>query len=595
MQPQPVPSGESRRETGLAPPQRAGERWRYAFGLLRDYWTSKDWKFAWFALIVLIGIQFGGAYIMLAFNRWQQGFYGSVEQRQVARFLPLVMTYIGILTMQMLWIIVEPLVTQFLSLRWRTFLTEKYLDRWLSRHRYAEIERLRLIDNPDQRIADDIRLITDVGMGFLSFIIGALGAAVQAVLMIRVLMETAPPIAFTAFGHAVTIPGSTIWYAVAYVLVMSVVMVLLGRPYIRATMRWQHREADFRAGLIHVRRNAPQIGLANAVAIEQLSLTQAFRNVRLAYRSVILTQLGLSGANGLYDRLGSIIPLFILVPRYFAGAIGFGQVMGGVNAFQQLTPQLGYFVHLYPRLASQIAYLNRLKGLDDAIEAERPQGIVASADAPAGIAMATTGLSLRRPHGEPLVRIGDWQVRAGERWVIRGPSGAGKSTLLRALGGMWPDGEGRVTLADRATVMFVPQRLYMPLGTLKDAICFPDAADAHDDGQIAALLEDVYLGHLADDMHGLRMWQEELSPGEQQRIALARILLQRPTLLILDEATSALDPANTDHFHRLLDERLHGVTLVSVVHDERLHRYHDHALVIADGHAVAEPIERITQ
>ena len=182
-------------------------------------------------------------------------------------------------------------------------------------------------------------------------------------------------------------------------------------------------------------------------------------------------------------------------------------------------------------------------------------------------------------------------ARHGGFVAITGESGAGKSTLLRAIAGLWPDGTGQVALADRTTAMFVPQRLYLPLGALKTAICFPDTAEEHDDASIAALLDSVHLSHLVDDMHAVRMWAEELSPGEQQRLALARILLQKPSLLILDEATSALDPDNTRHFHDMLERHLPAVTLISVVHDERLHRYHEHALVIEDGRGVPGPIE----
>ncbi len=590
MLPQPVPSGESRRETGLARPQPAAERWRHAFGLLRDYWTSKDWKFAWGALILLMAFQFAGARLFVMMNRWQQRFFDGVQNRDIAGFASLLTAFIGILALQMIFVTVEPYVRRMLCLRWRIHLTETYLDRWLSRNRYAEIERLRMIDNPDQRIADDIKFVADPELGTLSILISLVSAIVSAGTSIMILLETSAPIRFTLLGLAVSIPGGTIVYAVLYVLASSVVMVLLGKPYIRAMMGWQHREADLRSNLVHVRRNAPQIGLVDAVGAERLSLSSAVQNVYFAWRSVVRSLIGLNAANGLYDRLGSIIPLFILVPRYFAGAITFGQVMGGRDAFQALVPQLGFFVHLYPRMATQISYINRLKALDDAIVHERPAGIAAGVSLSSGVAVATTGLVIRRPHGEPLVEVGDWQVCRGERWVIRGPSGAGKSTLLRALAGLWPDGAGQVALADRSTTMFVPQRLYLPLGTLKAAICFPDRVEDHDDAAIAMLLDRVHLSHLADDMHALRMWSEELSPGEQQRIALMRILLQKPNLLILDEATSALDWANTQHFHELLGQYLPDVTIISVVHNEHLHRYHDHALVIADGRATAGPL-----
>lgn len=592
MMPQPVPTGESRRETGLSPAQPVGARWRHAWNFYRDYWVSSDWKVAWAGLLILIAFNISGGYLFVMMNRWQQAFFNSVEARDVGAFVGMILTFAALLALQMLFVVIQPVVKYTLCLRWRVHMTDKYVDRWLSRNRYAEIERLRMIDNPDQRIADDLRFITDPLLGSMVILLDLIGSVVLAWAAITILLETSETLNFSLFGYPVTLPGSTVWYAVAYVLVSSVVMMLLGKPYIRAMMRWQHREADFRSGLLHVRRNAAQIGLADAVRIERGALKIQLGAIRQSWRSVILSSIGMNTANGLYDRLGSIIPLFILVPRYFAGAISFGQVMGGRDAFQQLVPTLGFFVHFYPRIATQISYINRIKALDDAIDDARRVGIVAGAGTADGVALATHGLLLRRPHGAPLVEVGDWQVRRGERWVIRGASGAGKSTLLRALAGLWPDGEGQVALADRTTAMFVPQRLYLPSGSLKAALCFPDLPHAHDDAAIVALLDRVHLGHLADDLHAVRMWQEELSPGEQQRVALARILLQQPALLILDEATSALDPANTEHFHAQIAQDLPGVTLVSVVHDERLHRYHDHALVIADGGVTAGPIER---
>jgi len=594
MMPQPTQSGEVRRETGLAPPQAATARWRDAWRLVSSYWTSPDWKFAWFALIALLFFQFGTAFILLRANRWQQQFFDVIEQRDQAQLVPLMLVFLGIMAMQVVMILTENLIDGLLSIRWRTYLTRDYLDRWMRRNRYAEIERLRIIDNPDQRIADDLNNITAaVGMniGALHIVLRLIGSIVTAVTFAMVLLETAPPITFSLGGTAVSIPGSTVWYAVAYAIVGSWLMTRIGQPFIRAMMRQQHREADFRAGLIHVRRNAAQIGLAGAVATERQAVELSFDSVRLNFRSVIYSSLGITAAGSIYDRMGTVLPLFIMVPGYFAGSMTFGQLMAGRDAFSQLGAQLGYFVRSYQLIGQQVSYINRIKGLDDAIDDARPAGIAVGAGTPAGIMLATQGLALHRPHGGALVTIGDWNVGAGERWALRGASGAGKSTLVRALAGLWPDGAGSVALAEDSRAMFVPQRLYLPLGTLKAAVCFPDQPEDHHDAHIAALLDRVRLGHLAEELHGVRLWQEELSPGEQQRIALARVLLHRPTLLVLDEATSALDAGNARNFYDSLATYLPQATIISVVHDETLLAHHTHTLTFADGQAHAAAIE----
>lgn len=592
MMPQPTQSGEVRRETGLAPPQDATARWRDAWRLVSGYWTSPDWKFAWFALITLLFFQFGTAFILLRTNQWQRQFFDAIEQREQAQLVPLMIVFLAIMAMQVAMILAENLLDGLLSIRWRTFLTRDYLDRWMHRNRYAEIERLRIIDNPDQRIADDLNNITAaVGMtiGVLHIALRLIGLIASGVTFAMILLETAPPIRFSLGDTAISIPGSTVWYAVGYALIGSYLTAKIGQPFVRAMMRQQHREADFRAGLIHVRRNAAQIGLAGAVATERQALEQSFDAVRLNFRSVIYSSLGLTAAGSIYDRLGTVVPLFIMVPTYFAGGMSFGQMMAGRDAFAQLGMQLGYFVKSYQLIGQQVSYFNRMKGLDDALDDARPAGIAVGAGTAPGIVLATEGLALHRPHGEPMVTIGDWSVGAGERWALLGASGAGKSTLIRALAGLWPDGTGRVALATDSRAMFVPQRLYLPLGTLKAAVCFPDRSEDHDDGVVQALLHRVRLGNLADDIHGLRLWQEELSPGEQQRIALARILLHRPDVVVLDEATSALDADNARHFYDSVSEALPRATIISVIHDETLLAHHTHTLSFADGrtHAAA--------
>lgn len=597
MMPQPTQSGEVRRETGLAPPQDATARWRDAWRLVSGYWRSPDWKFAWFALITLLFFQFGTAFILLRTNQWQRQFFDAIEQRDQAQLVPLMIVFLAIMAMQVAMILTENLIDGLLSIRWRTYLTRDYLDRWMRRNRYAEIERLRIIDNPDQRIADDLNNITAaVGMsvGVLHIALRLLGSIVSGVTFAMILLETAPPIELSLGGNAFSIPGTTVWYAVAYALIGSYLTAKIGQPFVRAMMRQQHREADFRSGLIHVRRNAAQIGLAGAVATERQAMERSFDAVRLNFRSVIYSSLGLTGASSIYDRMGTVLPLFIMVPTYFAGGMSFGQLMAGRDAFAQLGMQLGYFVKSYQLIGQQVSYFNRIKGLDDALDEAGPVGIAVGAGTVPGIVLATQGLALRRPHGEPMVTIGDWSVRTGERWALRGPSGAGKSTLVRALAGLWPDGHGSVALANDRRVMFVPQRLYLPLGTLKAAVCFPDRPEEHDDVVVQALLRRVRLGNLTDQIHAVRLWQEELSPGEQQRIALARILLHRPDVLVLDEATSALDADNTRHFYDSVAGEVPGATIISVIHDETLLKHHTHSLTIVDGQAQAAAIEQPT-
>ena len=288
MLPQPLPAGSPRRKTGETPATPSGGRWRHAWHFYTSYWTSKHWKTAWALLFVQIAFQFGGVYIYVLMNRWQQRFFNSVEMREVSAFAGLLLAFVAILGLQMVFVVLEPATRRFLCLGWRMHLTEKYVDRWLDRNRYSEIERLRMIDNPDQRIADDLRFITDPELGSIQVFLAAISSAVSIWAIVRILLETAPPLHLAAFGMSVSVPGSTIWYALAYVVVSSVAMVLLGKPYIRAMMRWQHREADFRSNLVHVRRNAAQIGLADAVPIERASLRAHLQDIRSHSRSVIL-------------------------------------------------------------------------------------------------------------------------------------------------------------------------------------------------------------------------------------------------------------------------------------------------------------------
>ena len=597
MMPQPANVEETRRKAGLEPAQPARERWAHAWRLSTRYFVSSDWKWAWFLLFCYCAIEAGSTYTFLLTNSWQRSFFDAIEQKQGGLFLSLVVTFAMIAALQIGVIFANNIVGWILSVRWREWLTEWYLGRWFARDRFYEIERMRLIDNPDQRIAEDLKEFTAMmlpyGTSPLEIVVGLVSSVIRAGLFAVILMQTSSPLSIPFFGHDIPLPGGDlVWFAIVYVLFGTVFIAWIGKPFVRLRMREQHYEADFRSDMLHVRRNAEQIAFSGAQRLEQDGLRVAFARIRRNWYRLMLASAGLSAGQSVYQRVMAIVPLFLTVPKYFAGTISFGQVQGARDAFEQFSTSLSYVINVYPSIARQLANLNRLKALDDAIDHERPRGIAFTpGGTPDGVAISASKLELRRPNGAPLLSVPEWTIREGERWVIEGPSGAGKTTLLRAIAGLWPDGAGHVAMTQRGSAMLVPQRLYMPIGTLKNAICFPDRSEDHDDSVISALLDKVRLGTHIEAMHQSRMWQNELSPGEQQRVALARILLQRPTLLVVDEATSALDADNAARFYQTVIGELPGATIISVVHDEKLASYHTHRLLVTDGHGTCEKVE----
>lgn len=600
MIPPPANVEETRREAGLEPSQPARERWAHAWRISTRYFVSDDWKWAWFLVLCYVALEIGTTYVFYWSNQWQRQFYDAIQLRQGGKFLTLVAMFLTIAGMEVGTMFAHNLVNWTLSMRWRSWLNDWYLGRWFARDRFYEIERLRMIDNPDQRIAEDIRSFTSIGLHYgtspFAILIGLIFSVVRAAVFASILLETSSPIAIPLFGYQIPLPGGDlIWFSILYVFVGTAMIAWIAKPFIRRKMREQHYEADYRSALLHVRRSSEQIAFSGAQATEREGLAVAFANIRRNWYPLMLSNAGLSAGQNIYQRIMAVVPLFLTVPKYFAGAITFGQVQAARDAFTQFSSNLSYIIAAYPSIAAQIANLNRLKALDDAIDHERPRGIgFTPGGTPEGVAVLATGLTLRRPNGAPLLAVDDWTIREGERWVIEGPSGTGKTTLLRAIAGLWPDGTGQVAMTRQGSAMLVPQRLYLPLGTLKDAVCFPDRSEDHDDADVAALLTAVRLEAHVEAMHELRTWQDELSPGEQQRVALARILLQRPTLLIVDEATSALDADNAANFYRAILSAMPGLTIVSVVHDDKLTTYHTHRLTLHHGHAAASPIETET-
>ena len=575
---------EARRELGLDGPQGRWTRFVHAVRLLSAYWRSSEWKLAWTLLILNLAVDFYFVGAGVSLSDWNRRIFDAAEAHD-STVLPGMMIELAWLVAALsLTPLVAELLTYYLKMRWRLWLTRDYMDRWLANDRYHDIERLRMIDNPDQRITDDTRMIAERALTLFTAVTQSLA---RAIAFSFILYGLSAPIRLAAIGIPLSIPGDLLIYAILVAAITTWLITIVGRPLIRRSMRQQHLDADLRFGLGNIRRHAEQIAFSRAAPFERGALVEVIGNIRRNYMGYIYANLGLAGAQSFFIRVIEALPVLLALPRVMARQMTLGQYTQAAQAFTFVTNSLSVLVQVYGGVAEQIAAINRLKTLDDSLTNPRPRRIaIAQSDAHA---IGADDLELHLPDGRTLLSVPHWRAGAGERWMIVGASGSGKSTLLRALAGLWPDGHGRIVLPAEGLVMFVPQRLYLPIGPLKDAITFPTSAAEIEDGRMIDLLTLCRLDHLVDLLHTADVWQDRLSPGEQQRLALARVLLHQPDFLLLDEATSALDEDNAAHFHRLLIATLPDATIVSITHATTLARYHDHVLRIADGIATATP------
>lgn len=560
-------------------------RWRHFWRLAGSYWVSNQWKVAVPTFLFLVALRYGGISTMVWMARWEKALFDALEGRRVDALSGLVVQFLGITSVGIILVGVQGYFSEMLKMRWRAWLTADYMERWLRQDRYLDIERTGVIDNPDQRIAEDLDLFS---AGLFEAVFSIIAMTMGAVTFGAILLAASDPIRFSLGGTAFAIPGDLVIYGVLYAVLSSWLMTYVGKPLVRWTIEQQHLAANFRFRLVNVRRNAEQIAFARTVASEWRRLTGDFGRIVRNFRGLLLWQQTVFGAGQVLTGFGSVLPIFLLMPKYLANRMTLGTMMEARANFGNFNSTLSYIVQAYASIATLVAVVARIRQLDAAIGSPTPSGIMVRQAPDTGVMV--DALSLSTPAGAALATIPAWRVAPGDRWTVRGPSGVGKSTLLRAVAGIWPYGQGMVTVPGEGHTMFVSQRTFLPIGTLKEAICFPAEPEAYSDEACAEVLATFRLAVFADELHVEATWQDRLSPGEQQRLAFARVLLQRPDLLVLDEATSALDRDNADHAYQTLLGELPGLTLISVVHDPELDIYHDQELRLERGQAVIRPL-----
>ncbi len=552
-----------------------------AWSLIRLFWVSQERWPARGLLALIVAMNLAIVYINVRLNSWSAQFYNALESKDTAHFRPLLLSFTTLALGYIVLAVYALYFKQMLGFRWRRWLTADYLHRWLGEHAFYRIERDRLADNPDQRIADDLQSLATTT---LALSLDLLSTVVTLVSFVVILWSLAGPLLAHVAGHAVSIPGYMVWAAAAYALLGSFAMHRFGRPLVGVNYQQQRVEANFRFGLVRLRENAESIALYDGARAEAAHAATLFERIRDNWRLVMRYTKRLTLVSSLYGQIAVVLPLALAAPRYFAGAFSFGVLIQIGRAFDTVSDSLSWFINSYATLAEWRATVNRLCEFRDLLEAPPPEAGGIELRMAEGAAVRTHGLQIALPNGQPLLRVPDLRIARGGRWLVRGPSGAGKSTLLRALCGLWHFGSGSI-VRPAAHVLFVPQRSYLPLGSLRDVLAYPDAASAHDDAAYQEVLGAVGLAPLAASLDEQTSWSSRLSPGEQQRLAFARVLLQRPELLVLDEATSALDPAAEHALYALLLQRLPEVTLISVAHREALQAFHPHTVDLAPGAA----------
>lgn len=551
------------------------------------YWVAPNYRLAaWLltgSLALLVGANVG---IALWLNVWNRDFFNALEKRDLPLLFHLLWILAAIVISAGVGVAIQLHLKRRLQMNWRTWLSHTTVHRWLHSGRQYQLGLLAdEIDNPDGRIAEDIRVSTEYAVEFAASI---LQCVLQLVTFLGVLWTLSGDFSITLFGTRTNIPGYMVWCAVAYALIGSLLTYALGRGLIDAGNVRQGREADFRSVLTRAREHAEGIALLRGEDDERERLRGSLFDLRSAWNRQTFGQGNLSLLTSSLAYLAPIVPLIVALPRYLSGQIQLGGLMQTAQAFSSVQWALSWLIDNFPKFAEWRASTNRvvhlhvaLTDLEESSELSDHQRIRLHAPTDSDL-LVMRELGLTRPSGETLVAEAEIEIGRPERVLIRGQSGSGKSTIMRAVAGVWPWGRGDIHLP-RGSIMFMPQKPYFPLGTLREALHYPKAPEGVTDEQLQETLHKVGLDHLKERLDEAERWDLILSGGEQQRVAFARTLVHQPDWIFMDEATSALDEAGQEHIMKLLIEELPETSIVSIGHRPGLEAFHTRELTLVPG------------
>jgi vitamin B12/bleomycin/antimicrobial peptide transport system ATP-binding/permease protein len=540
------------------------------------FWSGPTATQAWMLTCGAFTFSLADVGIQLMLNRWNRDFYDALEVRSASLIEAAALSFVVLVAAATFTVMAATACKIFLQVGWRQFLSGEAVAAWLDDRAFYRLTILRGTDfAPEHRIAEDVRLtiepVVDLSIGFM--------AAIATVLSFAAVLWTAGG---SIVLGGVTIPGFMVFVAISHAALVSGAMAIFGRNYAQRIRDRSEAEARFRYELTRLRENAESVALMSGEAKEKTLLAGYLKTLTRSWRNYASTWTKMTWVTYTNGLVAPVLPLLIMTPNYLSGGVTLGTMVQTATAYGIFQASLSWFPSNFARLSEWYAAASRvaelLSFIDLAADGSAKSQITVSKGTDDKLRL--TNVSITLYDGTALIADTDLVVTPGEMVLVNGDSGAGKSMLVRAIAGLWPWGSGQISLPAGATIAFLPQRCYVPNGSLRAAITYPESPDAVPDVAILWALEMTGLGHLSHSLDLARPWDKFLSGGEMQRLAFARVLIQRPTIVILDEATSALDPANEARMMDLFTHHLFATTVVSVAHRPSLAAYHNRVITV---------------
>lgn len=546
--------------------------------LTKSYWQSEENKKAFFLLACILALTLGVVYMLVLLNQWYNSFYTALQAYEKEKIYSELWRFCYLAAIYIVLAVYSYYLQQCLIINWRRWLTEKFIDIWLKNKTYYHLQMFgHATDNPDQRISEDVSMFVEMT---LSISIGFIKALCTFGSFVLILYNVSGPLVFTAFGQQWSINGYMFWASLLYSLLGTYITHYVGKRLVAINFVQQRYEADFRFSMIRMRESAESVAFYSGEEQEKQVFTERFKRLMENFWELVTKKKQLVWLNSGYSQVAIIFPFMVAMGRYLSKEISLGGLMQISSAFAHVQNSLSYFVDTYTSLAQWQSVVVRLTFFGRHMQevSEDAEHFHLERFATANN-VETEAMQVNLPNGEVLLKPMSFVLHPGANVLVKGKSGCGKSTLLRAISGIWPYVEGKINLPSNNNLMFIPQKPYLPLGSLREALLYPGNKPL-EDAEIIKLMELCQIGYLADKLEVVADWSHVLSVGEQQRLAFVRAHIQQPLWLFLDEATSALDEDTEARMYELLQSRLAGSTVVSVGHRSTLNKYHQLVLFI---------------